>query len=152
MSLYEKRVAFAVLCLRLMMAFEFAYHLYFKFANGFQATFDSFVSRGYWGYWGYADMLAELVVIPCLIVGAYSRYWMVLMSPIMIGAIGVFLPKGLNFTFGGYELPLLWLVNMALLVILGDGRFAIPLPKLPFDGRHPDTQILLGSSVSAKIA
>jgi putative oxidoreductase len=152
MSLYEKRVAFAILCLRLMMAFEFGFHLYFKFANGFQATFDSFVSRGYWGYWAYADMLGELVVVPCLLLGAYSRYWMVLMSPIMIGAIGVFLPKGLNFTFGGYELPMLWLFNMWLLVVLGDGRFAISLPKLPFDGRHPGTQISLGTNLSAKAA
>src|ERR1700748_11406 len=105
MSLYEKRVAFAILCLRLMMAFEFGFHLYFKFVNRFQATFDSFVSRGYWGYWAYADMLGAQAGIPCLIRRPFAHYWRVLMSPTMIGAIGVFLSKGLNFTFGGYELP-----------------------------------------------
>jgi hypothetical protein len=29
---------------------------------------------------------------------------------------------------------------MWLLVILGDGRFAVKLPTLPLDGRHPATQ------------
>lgn len=136
---FEKQANITALALRLLMAVFYGYHFYYKWAAGFDANVQAFIARGFPGIFGYLDIIVEIVVIPFLILGIYSRYCMIALSPLMLGAIAVFWPRDFNFTFAGWELPTLWLCTMWLLVLIGDGRYAIRLPKLPFDGRHPDT-------------
>jgi len=137
---FERQANFAALALRLIVAVWFGYHFYYKWVAGFPANAAAFEARGLPGIFGYADMLIEIVVIPFLVLGIYSRFTMLILTPLMLGAVGVFWPRGFNFTFGGWELPALWLLVMWVLALIGDGRYAIPLPGLPWDGRHPATR------------
>jgi putative oxidoreductase len=139
MQHFERQANLAALSLRLIMAVLFGYHFYYKWSAGFAANSLSFQARGFPGALGYADMIVEIVVIPFLVLGIYSRFCMIALTPLMLGAVGVFWPRGFNFTFAGWELPALWLLTMWVLIIIGDGRYALKLPKLPMDGRHPQT-------------
>ena len=121
------------------MAVWFGYHFYYKWEAGFGANAHAFIARGFPGVFGYFDMLAEIVVIPFLVLGVYSRFCMLLLTPLMLGAVGVFWSRDFNFTFAGWELPALWLLVMWVLILIGDGRYALRLPHLPLDGRHPAT-------------
>ena len=44
---------------------------------------------------------------------------------------------------GGSELPTMWFLVMWVLIIIGDGRYAIRVPHLAFDGRHPSTRLII---------
>jgi putative oxidoreductase len=140
MTQFERQANLAALALRLLLAVWFGYHFYYKCEAGFAANVNAFVARGLPGIFGYIDILVEIIVIPFLVLGIYSRFCIMALTPLMLGAVGVFWPRGFNFTFAGWELPALWLLVMWILGIIGDGRYAIRLPHLSLDGRHPATR------------
>jgi putative oxidoreductase len=88
-------------------------------------------------------MFVEACVIPFLLLGIYSRFCMIMLIPLMLGIWGVFWPRAFNFSMGGSEFPTMWFLVMWVLIIIGDGRYALRVPHLAFDGRHPSTRLII---------
>lgn len=143
MTKFERQASLAALALRLLMAGFFGYHFYFKLQAGFAANATSFEMRAFPlpTLFAFIDMFVEAFVIPFLILGIYSRFCMIALVPLMLGVWGVFWPRPFNFSVGGMEFPTMWMLVMWVLIIIGDGRFALRLPHLAFDGRHPATHM-----------
>lgn len=150
----EKAAATVSLMLRIMLAGFFAYHFYWKVSKGLDFTVESFVQRGFPlpSVFTYLDVGSEIFVIPFLVLGIYSRFCMIAMTPLMIGVIGVVFPRGPVYAVGGYEFPLMWLMCMWILIVAGDGRFAVKVPHLFMDGRHPATWLKLGRRTQPQTA
>lgn len=143
MDTFERQANLTALALRLLMAGFFGYHFLFKLMAGFDANASSFAMRAFPipTVFAFIDMFVEACVIPFLVLGIYSRFCMIALTPLMFGVWGVFWPRPFNFSVGGMEFPTMWLLVMWVLVIIGDGRYALPLPHLAFDGRHPARRI-----------
>jgi putative oxidoreductase len=145
MSGFERQSSLAALALRLIIAGFFGYHFFFKLQAGFAANVTSFELRAFPlpTLFAFVDMFVEACVIPFLVLGIYSRFCMILLIPLMVGIFGVFWPRAFNFSLGGSELPIMWFLVMWVLIIIGDGRYAIRVPHLAFDGRHPSTRLII---------
>jgi putative oxidoreductase len=145
MTGFERQSSLAALALRLIIAGFFGYHFFFKLQAGFAANVTSFELRAFPfpTLFAFVDMFVEACVIPFLVLGIYSRFCMIMLIPLMIGIWGVFWPRAFNFSMGGSELPTMWFLVMWVLIIIGDGRYAIRVPHLAFDGRHPSTRLII---------
>jgi len=65
-----------------------------------------------------------------LIPGVLTRYVAAYAMPMMAGAAQFWLVRtGFYFTRSGAEMPLVWLVLLALQIVLGDGAYALVLSR-----------------------
>jgi len=145
MTGFERQSSLAALALRLIIAGFFGYHFFFKLQAGFAANVTAFELRAFPSptLFAFIDMFVEACVIPFLLLGVYSRFCMIMLIPLMMGIFGVFWPRPFNFSLGGSELPTMWFLVMWVLIIIGDGRYAVRVPHLAFDGRHPSTRLII---------
>jgi putative oxidoreductase len=89
----------------------------------------------------YPDFFAYLVILIggglALILGLWTRPISLLLLPIMIGATLQHVGGGWLFTNqgGGWEFPVFWTVAVIAQALLGDGNYALRLPRFDRVGR-----------------
>ena len=129
----------AALLLRILLGVLFIAHLYWKFTilpGGIHAWWVNLLKQGYPAFVPVYVLTAEFAAAVCLIPGIFTRYVALYAMPMMLGAAQYWLVrKGLWFTLGGAELPLVWLALLGLQVAAGDGAYALV--------KSPDVQSFL---------
>jgi len=93
-------------------------------------TVSFFESVGYPGWMAYLAIAAEIGGGTLLILGVYTRWVALALLPLLLGAAKVHLGNGWLFSNqgGGWEYPVFLVVNAVVLVLLGDGAWALQLP------------------------
>ena len=94
-------------------------------------TVGFFASLGLPAILAYATIGIEIVGGVALIAGFLTRYVSIAMVPILVGATVVHSGAGWVFSNqgGGWEFPAFWAVALVVQALLGDGAFALRLPK-----------------------
>lgn len=125
----ESRLDWSALLLRCTTGALFLAHgFYLKlFVFGMPGTVGFFQSLGFPASLAYAVVLAETLGGLALILGLYTRWVSLGLIPVLAGAAFVHAGNGwlFNAPDGGWEYPVFWLVAMLVLVLLGDGRYAL---------------------------
>ena len=95
-------------------------------------TAGYFESLGLPGVLAYATIAAELIGGPALVLGIQTRLVALALVPVLLGA-AIFAHGSNGWLFtnegGGWEFPVLWAVVNLAIAGLGDGAFALKLPK-----------------------
>jgi putative oxidoreductase len=100
---------------------------------GLPGTAAFFGSLGLPGWIAYATFAAEAVGGLLLVLGVWSRAVALALIPVLLGALWVHAGNGWVFSGanGGWEYPLFLIVSSAVVVLLGDGAYALkPTPGL----------------------
>lgn len=94
-------------------------------------TVGFFASLGLPAILAYATIAIEVGGGLALIAGVFTRYVAIVMIPILLGAAAVHSGAGWLFSNqgGGWEFPAFWAVALAVQAMLGDGAFALRLPR-----------------------
>lgn len=94
-------------------------------------TVGFFASLGLPAVLAYATIGVEIVGGIALIAGVFTRYVSIAMVPILLGATVVHSGAGWVFSNqgGGWEFPAFWAVALVVQALLGDGAFALRIPK-----------------------
>lgn len=128
--MFDRRTApYAAFLLRVVLGALFLAHLglkYFVFTPAGTAKF--FASLGLPADFAYVVMIWELIGGIALILGIWPRLIALIMIPDLLGAIAtVHWSAGFWFTnpHGGWEYPALWIVGLAAVALIGDGKFAL---------------------------
>jgi putative oxidoreductase len=119
----------AVLMLRVLLGLLFLAHLYWKFVvlpGGLDAWWSGLVHAGYPAFVPAYALSAEIAGALLLIPGIFPRLVALYALPMMLGAAQFWLVrKGFYFTLAGAEMPLVWAALLAILVVAGDGQWAL---------------------------
>ncbi|MET0743874.1 MAG: DoxX family protein [Microvirga sp.] len=102
-------------------------------------TFGLAGTAGYFGSLGlppllaYATFAAEAIGGTLLVLGIWSRWTALALTPVLVGALCVHAVNGWVFTApgGGWEYPLLLLVLSLVQALLGDGAYAMRPARAP---------------------
>jgi len=129
----QRTAAYGALLLRVTLGILFLAHFSLKFFVFTPAgTAQFFGSLGLPGALAYLTMAAELFGGVALILGLYTRWVALALTPVLLGAI-VLVHAGAGFFFtaphGGWEFPGLWLIGLLVQALLGDGAYALTLPS-----------------------
>jgi putative oxidoreductase len=132
---------YAALLLRLVLGWLFILHIYWKFAiRGFDAWWAGLHAAGYPTAVVIYVLCAEFAGALLLIPGIFTRWVSLFAVPLMVGASQFWLVRtGFYFTVAGAELPLLWGVALIVQALLGDGAYALRLPRAARDTRTAPT-------------
>ena len=128
----NRTAPYAALLLRVTLGIAFLAHGAMKvFVFTIPGTVGYFESIGYPGFLAYLVILAEVGGGIALIVGAYTRVISLLLVPVMIGALLQHAGNGWVFSNegGGWEFPAMWLALLFVQAGLGDGAYAVKLPR-----------------------
>lgn len=131
-SLDTRTAPYAALLLRVTLGIAFLAHAGLKvFVFTIPGTVGYFESIGFPGFLAYLVILAEAGGGIALIAGAYTRLISLLLVPVMIGALLQHTGNGWLFTAegGGWEYPAMWLALLFVQAGLGDGAYAVKLPR-----------------------
>jgi len=120
---------YAALLLRLTLGGLFLAHAALKlFVFTPAGTAGFFGSLGLPPALAYVTMTAEVLGGTALILGLWTRYVAIALTPILLGAIAtVHIHAGFFFNNanGGWEYPAFWVVALVVQALLGDGAFAL---------------------------
>lgn len=96
-------------------------------------TADFFVSIGLPSWLAYVVFAGEAVAGSMLVLGIQARWAALASVPILLGATWVHSGNGWVFDAegGGWEYPLLLAVLMIVLLLLGEGAWAVKRSRLP---------------------
>ena len=132
-----RMTATAALLLRLSLGTMFIAHALLKyFVFTLPGTAQFFESVGLPGVLGYATVGVELVGGVLLVLGVRTRFVVLALVPVLLGATWVHSGNGWLFTSpnGGWEFPAFWTVTLIVQALLGDGAYALrpanPAPAL----------------------
>jgi putative oxidoreductase len=129
----SRTAPYAALLLRLTLGFLFLAHLSLKlFVFTPAGTAKFFGSLGLPSELAYVIMIGEALGGIALILGIWTRVVAVAATPILLGAIfTVHGPAGFWFTnpHGGWEYPAFWTVALVVQALLGDGIYALRMPR-----------------------
>jgi putative oxidoreductase len=142
MEMIDQRTApYAALLLRLTLGSLFISHLSWKFAvRGFDQWWTGLHDAGYSTPVVLYVLCAEFAGALLLIPGILTRWVSLFAVPLMLGASHFWLSrKGFFFTAAGAELPILWGLALIVQALLGDGAYAVRLPR-PFGTRSGQSQ------------
>jgi len=94
-------------------------------------TVQFFGSIGYPPMIAYLTIFAEIAGGSALLLGVYTRAAALALIPLLIGVTLTHASNGWVFSSpnGGWEFPAFWTVMLIVQVLLGKGKFALPLPK-----------------------
>ena len=123
-----RTVPYAALLLRLSLGVMFLAHGLLKVLVFTPAgTVGYFASLGIPAPFAWLTMAAELGGGALLIAGVQVRWVALLQLPVLLGATVVHLGNGWLFssTNGGWEFPLFWVMAQLVLILLGDGAYAL---------------------------
>jgi putative oxidoreductase len=131
----NRMASYAAFVLRLTLAFFFFAHVYRKFAHiGFEAWWNGLVKQGYPAWTLAYTVAAEFAGGVLLLLGIYSRYVALFTLPVLIAVANHWaVRRGFWFGDGGAEFPLAWCCMLVTQVLLGDGAFALRVPRLPWE-------------------
>jgi len=124
-----RTASYAALLLRVSLGALFLAHAalkFFVFTPAGTAAF--FGSVGVPPALAYVTIAAEIVGGVALILGLWTRYAAILLTPILLGAIfTVHGSAGFFFdnAHGGWEFPAFWIVALIVQALLGDGAYAL---------------------------
>ncbi|WP_420232750.1 DoxX family protein [Pseudomonas sp. ABY48] len=125
----HKTAPYGALLLRALLGFSFLAHVSVKLfvytVPGFVAYFDSL---GLPPVMAYLTITLELLGGLALIFGVYARWVAVLFVFELLGTIAVVHSKlgwEFNSTGGGWEYPAFWAIALVVLILLGDGPYAL---------------------------
>ena len=137
----QRTAPYAALLLRLTLGSLFISHLYWKFAvRGFDQWWTGLHDAGYSTPVVLYVLCAEFAGALLLIPGILTRWVSLFAVPLMLGASHFWLSrKGFFFTAAGAELPILWGLALIVQALLGDGAYAVRLPR-PFGTRSSQSQ------------
>ncbi len=124
----DRTTPYAAFVLRVALGTMFIAHAGLKyFVFTVPGTVAFFESVGLPGVLAYFTIAAELVGGLMILAGVYSRYVAVLLIPVLLGATWVHAGNGwvFNAPNGGWEYPAFLTVATVVLVLLGDGKFAV---------------------------
>jgi putative oxidoreductase len=124
-----RHAAIAALLLRLMLGVLFLVHASLKiFVFTLPGTAHFFESLGLPAPFAYLDVVGEVGIGICLILGIGTRWVALLGVPILIGTI-VTVHGAHGFFFsnqgGGWEYPAVWAILLVVQSLLGDGAAAL---------------------------
>ena len=126
---------YAALLLRVSLGVMFLAHgLWLKvFVFTIPGTVGFFQSIGYPAAFAYLVILGEIAGGLALLLGVWTRTVSLLLVPIMIGATLQHIGNGwlFNAQGGGWEYPVFWSVALIVQALLGEGAYALRLPRLP---------------------
>ena len=138
----NRTAPYAALVLRLSMSFLFFAHIYRKFAIiGFDNWWSRLVAKdGYADWMLYYTLAAESAGAVLLLLGIYTRYVSLFALPVLIAVTHYWaVRKGFWFGDGGAEFPLAWTLMLVGQLLLGDGAYAVRVPRLPWERRWAAT-------------
>jgi len=121
-------VKYAALILRLGLGVMYTSHGLIKvFVFTLPGTVGFFTAQGYPGFLAYVVTFAEIGGGALLIAGFYSRWVVVALLPVLLGALQVHFANGFLFSSqgGGWEYPAFLFVVSVVQAILGDGAYAL---------------------------
>lgn len=125
----QKTAPYAALILRISLGILFIAHSLLKMlVFTLPGAAEFFQSLGMPGALAYVVTFVELIGGSALIVGFFTRYAVLALLPVIIGAIVlVHGANGWEFTNkdGGWEYPAFWAVALVVQFLLGDGAFAL---------------------------
>lgn len=124
----SRNVAAAATLLRLALGVMFIAHALLKYyVFTLPGTAQFFGSLGLPPWLGYATFYAELIGGTLIVLGIHTRYVVLALLPILIGAIWAHAGNGWVFTAknGGWEYPAFLAVAAIVQVLLGDGALAL---------------------------
>jgi len=123
---------YAALTLRVASGFLFVAHGLMKvFVFTIPGTVGFFENLGLPAIVAYLTILAEIGGGLALIAGFKTRLMSLALVPILLGAVVVHSGNGWAFanTGGGWEFPAFWAIAQTVQAMLGDGPYAVKLPK-----------------------
>ncbi|MGE0399981.1 MAG: DoxX family protein [Kofleriaceae bacterium] len=139
-TLANKLAPYAPTALRVALGLVFLLHASMKlFVYTLPGTGAFFAQHGFPAWTAWPVFLAEAVGGVALIAGLGTRYVVLVLVPIMVGAIKPHLANGAAFDSpgGGYEMPMLVLVLLGVQFALGSGAWAIDNVIGARTGRNP---------------
>lgn len=129
----SKTAPYAATLLRLSLGVMFLAHslLLKVFIFTVPGTVQFFESLGLPGFSAYLVILAEIVGGLLLILGVRTRIVALALLPVLLGATWTHAGNGWLFTNqgGGWEYPLFLVAAVAVQALLGDGAYALRLPR-----------------------
>lgn len=123
-----RTASYAALLLRVSLGVMFLAHGLLKLLVFTPAgTVGYFASLGIPAPFAWLTMAAELGGGALLIAGVQVRWVALLQLPVLLGATVVHLNNGWLFSSanGGWEFPLFWVMAQLVLILLGDGAYAL---------------------------
>jgi putative oxidoreductase len=129
----SRTAPYAALLLRLTLGGLFLAHAGLKlFVFTPAGTAKFFGSIGVPPELAYVVMAAEILAGIALILGVFTRWVALAATPILLGAI-VTVHGAAGFFFnnphGGWEYPAFWTVALLVQALLGDGAYALAVPR-----------------------
>jgi putative oxidoreductase len=117
------------LTLRLILVGYWAVQWWYKVGfRGMPVTESFFASLGLPAWLAWFDISFEVVVIALLLTGVLFRFACLASLPILFASMIIFSKDGFYFPTGGIELPILWALVQASLVLVGPGALTIETP------------------------
>jgi putative oxidoreductase len=125
----QRTAPWAALLLRVTLGSLFIAHLYWKFAildGGLNKWWTIFSDNGYPSITPWYCISAEFVGALFLVPGICTRWAALYALPLTVGAAQFWaVRKGFFFTGAGAELPVVWSSMLVVLILLGDGPYAV---------------------------
>ena len=129
----NRTVPYAALVLRLSLGVMFLAHAALKiFVFTPAGTVQFFASLGLPPALAYLTMVGEAGGGAALVLGLYTRFISLALTPLLIGAIvTAHAASGWLFSNpgGGWEFPAFWAATLVVQALLGDGAFALKIPS-----------------------
>jgi putative oxidoreductase len=128
---------YGALMLRLTIGGLFIVHLVWKFAVlGLDKWWTGLEQAGYPSWVLAYTVSGEFAGAILITLGIYTRWVSLYTLPLMIGAAQFWAQrKGFYFTAAGCELPAVWSILLVTQALMGDGAYAVKVPRLPWERR-----------------
>lgn len=128
---------YGLFLVRVSLGLMFIAHAWLKFSVFTMPGFAGFLGQlGLPTALAWPIVLAELFGGVALVLGVYSRWVAAALLPILVGALNVHVGNGWLFSAqnGGWEYPAFLVVNALVVVLAGDGAFALRRASFPLIG------------------
>lgn len=118
---------YGIMLLRLALGVMYLAHASLKFfIFTLPGTAAYFSSVGFPGFLAYPVFAAEVAGGTAILLGIHTRFFSIMLLPVLLGALWVHFPNGWVHTSpgGGWEYPLFLVVASISQSLLGDGAYA----------------------------
>jgi putative oxidoreductase len=118
---------YGIFLLRFTLGIAWIAHALLKTSRGMETTEALFLKNGIPQILAWPVFTMEVVGGLCIVLGLYSRQWLIALFPAIVAVIWIKWPVGWVYSNpgGGYEFPLFWTMTQFGAILLGDGKWAI---------------------------